>query len=399
MKNTMLQTPEGVRDIYFAECEQKVLLENRLLDVLASYGYHPIQTPTFEFFDVFNKEAGTVSSRDQYKFFDREGNTLVLRPDMTPSIVRCAATYFTDIAMPLRFSYNANTFVNNNSNQGRMKERTQLGAEQIGDASVDADAEMIAVAVRLLLCAGLKEFQISVGHSDFLEGLFEASNVDADTQKELIDLIKNRNFYGVEEIIGKFYLNKDLQFLFGLLRDVQIDGDKIRVARHYARNYPTIDGALERLEELDLVLDYYGVKQYVSYEPALLSRMHYYTGIVFAGYTYGSGEAVVNGGRYDSLMGIFDKESPATGFALIVDRLLDALRHQDIALAAAPKETWVIYTKEQRAEAIRYAHQKRDEGGHIALKLITGRNEKETIEAFAARMEIDLVHFVSEGSF
>ena len=394
MKNTLIQTPEGVCDIYFDECERKVLLENRLLAVLSSYGYHPIQTPTFEFFDVFNREAGTVSSRDQYKFFDREGNTLVLRPDMTPSIVRCAATYFTDMAMPLRFSYLGNTFVNNNSNQGRMKERTQLGAEQIGDASVDADAEMISAAVNLLSEAGLREFRISVGHADFLEGLFEASNVDADTRAELVHLIRNRNFYGVDEIIGKFYLSSELLHLFGLLKDVQIDGDRIRVARHYARNYPTIDQALERLEELDLILDYYGVKQYVSYEPALLTRMHYYTGIVFAGYTYGSGEAIVNGGRYDNLMEIFDKQAPATGFTLSVNRLLEALRRQDIVLETAPKETWIVYVKEKRADAIRIAHQYRAEGRHIAMKLIGGKNEKEMIAAFAAKKEIELLYLL-----
>ncbi|MEI3338899.1 MAG: ATP phosphoribosyltransferase regulatory subunit [Eubacterium sp.] len=86
MRNQLLHTPEGVRDIYNDECERKIILEDKLLEVLKSYGYHPIQTPTFEFFDIFGKEIGTTPSKDLYKFFDREGNTLVLRPDMTPSI-------------------------------------------------------------------------------------------------------------------------------------------------------------------------------------------------------------------------------------------------------------------------------------------------------------------------
>ena len=90
MKNQLLHTPEGVRDIYNEECERKIILEGRLLSVLKSYGYHPIQTPTFEFFDIFGKEIGTTPSRDLYKFFDREGNTLVLRP-VIPAI-RSATT-------------------------------------------------------------------------------------------------------------------------------------------------------------------------------------------------------------------------------------------------------------------------------------------------------------------
>ena len=129
-----------------------------------------IQTPAFEFFDIFGKESGTTPSKDLYKFFDREGNTLVLRPDITPSIARCASKYYMEDRIPIRLCYTGNTFINNNSYQGRLKERTQSGAELIGDGSVEADAEMLALAVQLMQAAGLKEFQLSVGHVDFLRG-------------------------------------------------------------------------------------------------------------------------------------------------------------------------------------------------------------------------------------
>ena len=84
MNERLLHTPEGVRDIYNAECEKKRFLECRLHHRLHLYGFQDIETPVFEFFDIFSKERGTVSSKEMYKFFDREGNTLVLRPDMTP---------------------------------------------------------------------------------------------------------------------------------------------------------------------------------------------------------------------------------------------------------------------------------------------------------------------------
>ncbi len=80
----LLHTPEGVRDIYNVECGKKLALEGRLKKVFHMYGYHDIQTPTFEYFDVSRKEIGTISSRELYKFFDKDGNTLVLRPDFTP---------------------------------------------------------------------------------------------------------------------------------------------------------------------------------------------------------------------------------------------------------------------------------------------------------------------------
>ena len=135
-----LHTPEGVRDIYNKECEIKLTLQKKLSTVLHSYGYQDIQTPTFEYFDVFRKEIGSTSAREMYKFFDREGNILALRPDITPSIARAVATLFETEDFPIRLCYAGNTFINHSSYQGRLKENTQLGAELIGVDSIEADA-------------------------------------------------------------------------------------------------------------------------------------------------------------------------------------------------------------------------------------------------------------------
>ena len=184
MKRQLLHTPEGVRDIYNDECEKKLILQDELLKVQKQYGYHPIQTPTFEFFDTFGREIGTTPSKDLYKFFDREGNTLVLRPDITPSIARCAAMYFGEEKMPIRLCYMGNTFLNNSSYQGRLKESTQLGAELLGDSTVDADAEIIAMVIDCLKKAGLKEFQLSVGHAEFFRGLTDAAGLKEEQEEE-----------------------------------------------------------------------------------------------------------------------------------------------------------------------------------------------------------------------
>ena len=151
----ILHTPEGVRDVYNGECRRKNYIQDVLHQVLYSYGYEDIQTPTFEFFDVFSREVGTVPSKELYKFFDREGHTLVLRPDITPSIARAVTKYFTEEDMPVRLCYVANTFINHTDFQGRLKENTQLGAELIGDGSVEAVAEMIALVAESLLQTGI----------------------------------------------------------------------------------------------------------------------------------------------------------------------------------------------------------------------------------------------------
>lgn len=165
MSRKLVHTPEGVRDIYGDEKERKIVVERLLAEKIHGYGYRDIQTPTFEFFDVFSKEVGTTPSKELYKFFDKEGNTLVLRPDFTPSIARCAAKYFMDENVPIRLSYQGNTFSNTSNLQGKLKEVTQMGAELIGDASVYADAEMIAMTIEALYHAGLSDFQIKIGRA------------------------------------------------------------------------------------------------------------------------------------------------------------------------------------------------------------------------------------------
>ena len=116
-----IHTPEGVRDIYSQECARKRVLQKKLHKVFVSYGYEDIETPTFEFFDVFSQEIGTIPSKDLYKFFDREGNTLVLRPDITPSVARAASMYFLekDKSQVIRLCYQGSTFLNSSSYQGR----------------------------------------------------------------------------------------------------------------------------------------------------------------------------------------------------------------------------------------------------------------------------------------
>ena len=151
----LLHTPEGVRDIVNVQCGKKMTLEQQILKSFHMYGYHDIQTPVFEYFDVFRKEIGTVPSKDLYKLFDKEGNTLALRPDITPSIARVAATLFGDEELPVRLCYTGNTFINHSSYQGRLREVTQMGVELIGDDTVEADGEMLALVIEALLSVGL----------------------------------------------------------------------------------------------------------------------------------------------------------------------------------------------------------------------------------------------------
>ena len=393
MRQQLLHTPEGVRDIYNGECEKKMVLQDHLRSTLKSYGYHFIETPTFEFFDIFGKEIGTIPSRELYKFFDREGNTLVLRPDITPSIARCAVKYYMDEDLPIRLCYMGNTFINNNSYQGRLKENTQLGAELIGDDSVDADAEIIAMAVECLLTSGLKEFQLGIGHAEFLQGLMDAAGLDEDSEEELKDLIANKNFFGVEEFVADLSLSPELKQIFGKIGVFYNSAEDLAEVKRLAAGYDRILQALERLEKLDEVLKLYGVDKYVSYELSVISKYPYYTGIIFAGYTFGSGEPIVKGGRYDALLTHFGKESPAIGFAVVIDQLLAALSRQKITVQTENATQLFVYDEAHKREVIEQAGVLRKSGNFVELIPYDTAHKKADYEAYAKRTGITQITY------
>lgn len=350
----LLHTPEGVRDIYNVECGKKLALENRLKKTLHLFGYHDIQTPTFEYFDVFRKEIGTIPSKDLYKFFDKEGNTLVLRPDITPSIARVAATLFGEEDLPIRLCYTGNTFINHSNNQGRLREVTQMGAELIGDDSVEADAEMLAMVIESMQAIGLKEFQLSVGHLGFFQSLIEDAALDEEARERVVELINNRNYFGVEEYLDSIMVKRSSKEAFAALGNLVGGVEVLAKAKNIAPNSSGIM-AVKRLEKIYDILELYGVEKFVTFDLSMTGNYGYYTGIIFRGYTFGTGDAVVKGGRYDYLLEKFGKTSASIGFAIVIDELMNALVRQKIRIVYTRKNAIILYDESRARDAIRLA--------------------------------------------
>ncbi|MDO5345583.1 MAG: ATP phosphoribosyltransferase regulatory subunit [Lachnospiraceae bacterium] len=370
MIQKILHTPEGVRDIYNEECERKLALEEHLRQVLNSYGYRDIETPTFEFFDVYSREVGTIPSRELYKFFDREGNTLVLRPDFTPSIARAASKYFMKEKLPVRLCYLGNTFVNNSSYQGRLKENTQLGAELIGDTTPEADAEILAMAVECLQKAGLRDFQISVGHVQFFASLAREAGLDEATEEELKMLIRNKNNFGVEQLLSEENISARLKEIFVSLPSL-FGGEEVLQKALALTEGMEAAKAIHRLQEVLEILRLYELDSYISFDLGMLGNYMYYTGVIFRGYTYGVGDAVIKGGRYDNLLGHFGKDAPSIGFAVVVNQLMNALIRQKIEILSEQGRYLMLYRKADRKEAIRKASDYRRQGKYVELRQVS----------------------------
>lgn len=370
MNKKLLHTPEGVRDIYGKEYARKLAVEGRLQEVIRSYGYEDIQTPTFEFFDVFSSNIGTTPSNELYKFYDKEGNTLVLRPDFTPSIARCAAKYFSEERVPIRFSYNGNTFSNTSNLQGKLKEVTQLGAELINAPSVEADAEMISLVIEALKNTGLERFQVTIGEVDYFKGFCEEAGLDEDTELELRNCISGKNYFAAQELLAERNVKEPYHTNLLKLADMFEARESLSEAKKMVKNKRSLD-AIARLENLYEVLKLYGVEEYVSFDLGMLSKYNYYTGVIFKAYTYGVGDAVVKGGRYDNLLNQFGKEASAIGFVIVVDDILEALSRQKVEISLNNQKQIITYengNQEDFANKLQQAKQLRQQG--IAVELI-----------------------------
>lgn len=366
MNKKPVHTPEGVRDIYGKEYAVKLAIEEHIHGQLNSYGYEDIQTPTFEFFDVFSKDIGTTPSRELYKFFDKEGNTLVLRPDFTPSMARCAAKYYMDEDVPIRFCYLGNTFTNTSNLQGKLKEVTQMGAELMGDGSVEADGEIIALAVSSLLAAGLQEFQLSIGEIEYFKGICEEVGLDEDTELSLRDYISGKNIFGAEALLLEKGIDEKHREMLLKTTDFFGSAEMLKEAAAIADNDRS-KNAVERLLSLYQVLCEYGVEKYISFDLGMLSKYNYYTGVIFKAYAYGVGDAILKGGRYDNLLSRFGKEAPAVGFMVVIDDLMQALFHQNTQLPEKETVRTITYTKDSFRAALGEAKKLRSEGIRVAL--------------------------------
>ena len=387
MNQKILHTPEGVRDIYGDECERKQIVEQKLHAVLSSYGYRDIETPTFEFFDVFGSDIGTIPSRDLYKFFDREGNTLVLRPDFTPSIARAAGRYFLESDRPVRLCYLGRTFVNHQEHRGRLKENTEIGAELIGEGSADADAEIIAMAVEMLLRAGLSDFQISIGHADFFESLIREAGIGEETADHLRILIHNHNTFGVEKLLSELNIDEKISGILSAL-PVMNGGEEMLDKAISMTEGLRAQAAVVRLREVLRLLEIIGLHEHVSFDFGMLSTYMYYTGIIFRGYTYGTGDAVVKGGRYDSLLGHFGKDAPSAGFVVVLGNLMNALQRQKIGIASEADRVLILYTEKTRDEAHRKAAELRRAGRCAELILRDGRSVPDELPGYTEILDL-----------
>mgnify|MGYP004455234627 FL=1 len=322
-KSGNTHTPAGLTDILVKECELKFKIETAAREVFARHSYHVVQPPMFEYYDVY--DAAVTKAENMFKFFDNNGRMLALRPDLTTSVARIAATKPLG-ELPYRIAYSGSAFRNDETfSNDRRREFSQAGIELIGNGGTDADAEVIEIAIEALLKFGVKDFQIDMGHADYYKGLAEIAGLDPIVSDKLRANINDKDFVAIEGILDGIDIDEKLKEVFMELPKM-FGGIETAVA---AAKNPIIGeksrAALENLISVYEILKGKGLDKYISTDLGMVPNLDYYTGIIVKGFAKGVAFPICSGGRYDNLTEKFGKALPATGIAIGIERVMTAL--------------------------------------------------------------------------
>jgi len=325
MKNVV---PEGVEDINSIQYGEIEKMQGIIGEVFKKLQYKQIQTPTFEFYDLFAGIDMAIDKDQMYKIIDTNGKILVLRPDATIPIARMVATNYETLNESLKFMYFTNVFRSADFRAGGKREFIQAGIEYFGNAGSEADAEVIITAIQVLTACGFDQIKVELGDANFFNGLMMAlgEDIDKETKNEIRVLVESKNSPGLANLLDN--LTMDDRYKNVLLQLPFLYGDMVKITE-LAEKLSLNSMMLESVEDVRHIcgqIQAKGLEKYIYADMGLVNHLDYYSGMIFKIYLQNTGQIVGSGGRYDGLMHKFGKKIPATGFGLNMDVLFDALQ-------------------------------------------------------------------------
>lgn len=319
MKNVKT-IPAGSRDLIYEEAVAPKQIEDKLLGLFFKLGYKPVTTPVLEYYTTFNHEKCDIKEESIFRFSDMDGRTVALRPDNTSPVARVAMSKLKDEELPLTLCYSQSVFRNRAAFHAQRSQMLQAGVEIIGGDSSEEDIRCIFTALESLKACG-SGTKLEIGHASFFDALVSEYDISEDDKDNLRTYIaaKNSGEYPFTTAIKNskaVELASRLQRLFG---DASVIDEAQKLAAGNTR-------ALEILSQIRYVVDVFteaGYGDMLLIDLGIVQKIEYYTGIVFRGYVEGIGEAVLSGGRYDSLLETFGSDLSACGFGLNVSALAE----------------------------------------------------------------------------
>lgn len=348
--------PDGTRDILFEEAKIYDEIEQKLSKVYETEGFSKIITPAIEYYDTFDHSGQALKQEEMFKLTDSRGRLAVLRADNTTPTARVIATKLKNAPLPLKLYYNQNICRICEGYTGRRSEIFQSGVEFAGINGEKADVICIMTAVKALRSLGLN-FKIEIGHVGYCGALIKEIGLSDEETATVREYINSKNTVS----LGFLKLKTDSDSTFEKIRQLPrlFGGSEIfPKARELAGDNS------EALSSLDSVISMYNILTSAGYGDDILidlgiaHSMEYYTGIVFRGYIDGVGEPVLGGGRYDNLIGNFDYDIPATGFAINMCLAADAMMKKNLNSKSEDKSIQnkylIHYEPDSFSEALKY---------------------------------------------
>ncbi len=340
-----IKKPRGTNDFFYESASKLEFIEKKIKDIVKLYGYERIRTPIFESTDLFTRGIGEdtdIVGKEMFTFEDRGGRSLTLRPEGTASVVRA----YIENSMQNEFSINKLFYIGTmyraeRPQKGRYREFNQFGMECIGTSSPLIDAEVIALNINIL-----KEFGIE--NANLIINTVGCPKCKPNYNKVLREAIGNRKEELCETCKRRYETN--------ILRILDCKNEKCKeIMKDIPKFYDYVcEECKEHFDKLCEELN--KINQKFIIEPMLVRGLDYYTKTVFEVQTnaLGSQSAILGGGRYDNLIGLFNsgKNIPALGSAMGLERLLIVLENNQ-NIVKDRLDIFVIAFKETEKEILR----------------------------------------------
>ena len=331
----MIQCPRGTRDFLPNELEKRRSYEAALREVVLRHGFREIETPIFEEAELFILRSGPNVLKELYAFKDKGDRDIALRPEMTAPVVRAFVNGMSNDPKPIKVFYFGQCFRYERPQAGRYREFFQFGAEIIGSATPETDAEAIATAADMIKALGLKEYRVRIGHIGVLRQRIADIGVPKERTAEVLQKLDKKLYDEARPILQEIGVSeKDMEDLFTLTETV--GGPEV------LDSVPLGDAG-DYLKEVVEYLKVMGVND-LEIDLGVVRGLDYYTGMVFEAEApaLGAEKQICGGGSY-SLSELFGGEKVfSTGFAVGFDRALLAMEREGITYQRKGIDAYIV---------------------------------------------------------
>jgi histidyl-tRNA synthetase len=323
----------GFRDFYPEQLATRNYLIEIWRDVARRYGFVEYDGPPLEPLDLYTKKSGEEIVGQLYTFTDKGDRQVALRPEMTPTLARMVAAKANAMRKPIRWFSIPQLFRYERQQKGRLREHFQLNVDIIGEASIAADAELLAVAIDIMRATGLtSDVRARISDRRLLTAILTEVGVKKSEMPAVFAAIDKTGREPRDVTRGKVEKAvSDNGAARGIERILVRSTDLNALAAEF-RNSPSVMESITRLREYMRFLDALGVGEWVDFDLSIVRGLAYYTGIVFELFdAKGEFRAICGGGRYDDLLSnIGGVELPALGFGMGDVVLTELLRARNL---------------------------------------------------------------------